>query len=149
MPPEKVPVAIRRVVAARAAGYCEYCRYPEQFATESFTVEHITPRAAGGANTLDNLDWSCFGCNSFKHAKTQGTDPQTGAQVPLFHPRQQQWDEHFDWTEDKCQIVGKTSCGRATVEALRFNRVALMNLRGVLAQVGLHPPDPSAFDHPS
>lgn len=44
MPPEKVPIGIRRVVVARAGGYCEYCRCLERFATESFTVEHIIPR---------------------------------------------------------------------------------------------------------
>jgi len=40
---EKTPQSIRRIVAARARGYCEYCRCSEDFATESFTVEHIKP----------------------------------------------------------------------------------------------------------
>ncbi|MEK7787389.1 MAG: HNH endonuclease [Chloroflexota bacterium] len=41
-----------------------------QFATQSFTVEHIKPRAAGGETTLDNLAWACFGCNGHKQART-------------------------------------------------------------------------------
>ena len=142
MPPEKVSIGIRRVVAARAGGYCEYCRCLERFATESFTVEHIIPRVAGGGNMLENLAWSCFGCNSFKHTKTQGTDLETGETVALYNPRQQVWEEHFSWSEDLREVVGKTACGRVTVAALRVNREGLMNLRGVLGGVGLHPPTP-------
>ncbi len=69
MPSERVPDAIRRIVAARAQDYCEYCRCPGRFATESFTVEHTKPRIAGGETTLENLAWSCFGCNSHKLLK--------------------------------------------------------------------------------
>lgn len=140
MPAEKVPIGLRRVVAARADGYCEYCRSLERFATESFTVDHVIPRAAGGENTLENLAWSCFGCNSFKHTKTQGTDLETGETVALYNPRQQVWEEHFGWSDHLREVVGLTACGRITVEALRFNRMGLMNLRGVLAKSGLHPP---------
>ncbi len=49
---ERVPESIRRVVAARGRGYCEYCRSPAKFATESFTVEHIKPRKAGGETII-------------------------------------------------------------------------------------------------
>jgi hypothetical protein len=35
---EKTPQSIRRIVAARARGYCEYCRFSDDFATESLTV---------------------------------------------------------------------------------------------------------------
>ncbi|MEC4881018.1 MAG: hypothetical protein SAL70_06660 [Scytonema sp. PMC 1070.18] len=38
---KRTPESMRRVVAARARGYCEYCRCWERFATESFTVEHM------------------------------------------------------------------------------------------------------------
>ncbi|MEK7328002.1 MAG: HNH endonuclease signature motif containing protein [Chloroflexota bacterium] len=58
------------MVAARARDYCEYCQSLAQFATQSFTVEHIKPRAAGGETTLDNLAWACFGCNGHKQART-------------------------------------------------------------------------------
>jgi 5-methylcytosine-specific restriction endonuclease McrA len=84
---EKTPQSIRRIVAARARGYCEYCRCSEDFATESFTVEHIKPRQAGGETVFENLAWSCFGCHGHKHTKTQTTDPETGESSPLYHPR--------------------------------------------------------------
>lgn len=141
MPSERVPNAIRRIVAARARNYCEYCRCPGQFATESFTVEHTKPRQAGGETTLENLAWSCFGCNSHKHTKTHGTDLETGQQEPLYNPRQQSWNEHFSWSNDFTQVIGKTPCGRTTVEALRLNRAGVVNLRRLLVMARLHPPE--------
>jgi hypothetical protein len=140
MSTDRVSAALRRIVAARANGYCEYCQCPENFATESFTVEHINPRQAGGATVLENLAWSCFGCNGHKHAKTQGIDPETSLPSPLFHPRQQTWIDHFGWNNDFSQILGKTPCGRATVAALHLNRTGITNLRRLLASAGLHSP---------
>lgn len=141
MPSERVTEALRRIVAARGQNYCEYCRCSGEFATESFTVEHIKPRRAGGETTLENLAWSCFGCNSHKHTKTYGTDPTTGQQEPLFNPRQQSWNEHFTWSSDFTEVIGKTPCGRATVEVLRLNRPGVVNLRRLLFMAGLHPPE--------
>jgi hypothetical protein len=140
MPAERVPAALRRVVAARAGRHCEYCHSPEEFATQSFTIEHILPRDRGGATTLDNLAWSCFGCNSHKSTRTQATDPEAGELSPFFNPRQQQWREHFEWGANATHILGRNVCGRATLLALRLNRPGLVNLRRVLAGAALHPP---------
>lgn len=138
---ERTPESMRRIASARARGYCEYCRCSEQFATESFTVEHIKPRQAGGETVLENLAWSCFGCNAHKHAKTQALDPETGEKIALYNPRQQVWSEHFSWSDDFTQAIGKTPCGRATVEALRLNRSGVVNLRRLLRNANLHPPE--------
>ncbi len=137
----RTPESIRRIVAVRARGYCEYCRCSEQFATESFTVEHVKPRHAGGETIIENLAWSCFGCNGYKHAKTKAIDLETGKKVPLYNPRQENWSDHFDWSDDFTQVVGKTPSGRATVEALRLNRTGVVNLRRLLSSVNLHPPE--------
>lgn len=139
--PERTPESMRRIVAARARGYCEYCRCSEQFATQSFTVEHIKPRLVGGETVLENLAWSCFGCNGHKHTKIQATDPETGEKIALYNPRQQSWREHFSWSDDFTEVIGKTACGRATVEALRLNRFGVVNLRRLLRSVNLHPPE--------
>jgi HNH endonuclease len=138
---ERTPESMRRIVAARARGYCEYCRCSEQFATEGFTVEHIKPRQAGGETILENLAWSCFGCNSYKHAKVQGTDPETGEKIALYNPRRQAWSEHFEWDDDFTRVLGKTPYGRATVEALHLNRFGVVNLRRLLFAANLHPPE--------
>ncbi|QLE59685.1 HNH endonuclease [Nostoc sp. TCL26-01] len=142
MPPEfeRVSARLRRTVANRAKNFCEYCRCPEEFSPDSFTVEHIKPRQAGGKTSAENLAWSCFGCNGRKYTKTSHCDPETQQEVALFHPRQQMWSEHFSWNDDFTQVIGKTSWGRATVEALQLNRVGVVNLRRLLTSAGLHPP---------
>ena len=142
MPPdsERVPSNLRREVAQRAQGLCEYCLCPEAFSPDSFTVDHIQPRQIGGPTTLDNLAWACFGCNGRKFTKTASVDPLTGKAAPLFNPRQQNWDEHFAWSEDATQLTGQTPVGRATIEALSLNRQGVVNLRRLLASAGLHPP---------
>ncbi|ODH01314.1 HNH endonuclease [Nostoc sp. 'Peltigera membranacea cyanobiont' 213] len=137
---ERVSAAMRRTVASRAKNLCEYCRCPEEFSPDSFTIEHIKPRQAGGETIVENLAWSCYGCNGRKHTKTSHCDPETKLEVGLFHPRQQLWSEHFSWNDDFTQVIGKTSCGRATVSALQLNRVGVVNLRRLLTSAGLHPP---------
>lgn len=138
---KRVPPAVRDFVATRANGRCEYCQCPEAYAIHSFTIEHIFPRQLGGNNSLDNLAWACSGCNSIKHTKTKGIDPQTGQTAKLFHPRQQQWQKHFSWSQDFTKVMGKTKCGRATVETLQLNRRGVANLRRLLVTEGCHPPD--------
>jgi len=140
MSSDHVPIALRRVVAARARDYCEYCQTPADFSTQSFTVEHIRPRVQGGSTTLDNLAWACFGCNSYKHTQTQALDSESNEIVALYNPRTQSWNEHFAWSEDHLMVTGKTACGRATILALNLNRSGLVNLRRILKLAGLHPP---------
>jgi 5-methylcytosine-specific restriction endonuclease McrA len=87
-------------------------------------VDHIIPEAAGGPIEEGNLWLFCSKCNDHKSKKTHATDPQTGETVPLFNPQQQNWKEHFEWSETGDTISGKTAIGRATVEALQLNRSA-------------------------
>ena len=89
---------------------------------------------------MDNLALACQGCNGHKHTKTEGNDPVTAEVVPLYNPRQNNWDEHFCWNDDFTLIVGVSSIGRATVETLQLNRENLVNLRQVLYAMGEHPP---------
>ena len=144
MPDERVTAEQRRTVADRAQGCCEYCRSQARFATQAFSVEHIVPRDKGGATALDNLALSCQGCNGHKYNKTEGRDPVSRQFVPLYHPRQEQWRDHFVRSHDCTLIVGLTPTGRATVEELRLNREGLVNLRRVLYAMGEHPPKESA-----
>ncbi len=44
---------------------CVYCQ--EQFAPEDLTMDHITPFAKQGSNTVQNVVPSCGPCNSRKH----------------------------------------------------------------------------------
>lgn len=91
-------------------------------------------------SNLANLAWACQGCNSHKYDKVEAVDPVTTRIVPLFHPRVDDWQQHFVWSGDYRLIVGLTAIGRATVAALQMNRRPLVNLRGVLVAAGEHPP---------
>lgn len=124
----------------RAFGCCEYCQIRSNYAPSSFPGDHINPSSKGGKNELDNLAYSCNGCNWYKGDKTQGVDPETGQLVNLFNPRKHAWVEHFSWVENELQIIGLTPIGRATINALKLNRPNLINLRFALAAIGVHPP---------
>lgn len=135
-----IPVSTRRAVVERAQGRCEYCQSRADYTTESFAVEHIIPESRGGTSTLENLAFSCSGCNGHKHDKTDAPDSLARNIVPLFNPRTQVWLEHFCWSDDSTQITGLTPTGRATAEALQMNRPGLVNMRHALHAIGKHPP---------
>lgn len=60
----------------------------------------------------------------------------TGAVVPLFHPRRDVWAEHFAWDDEGMVIDGLTPTGRATVAALRMNRLPIVRLRRLWVKIG-------------
>lgn len=129
----------KQLVIERAQWRCEYCLCPSSVAPFTFHVDHIIPHSRGGGIELDNLALAC-GCNNFKGDRIQARDPQTNQIVSLFHPRQQQWSEHFAWSEDGLELIGLTPTGHATVAALRMNRKELVKLRRLLLASGEHPP---------
>ena len=119
---ENVSPELRMGVFERVSGCCEYCRSQAHYAMQSFSIEHIVPRSRGGDTVEDNLALACQGCNNHKYTKSDGHDPISGKTVLLFHPRKQQWNEHFTWNFDFTLIIGITPAGRATVEELNLNR---------------------------
>jgi hypothetical protein len=140
MSSEYVPVALKKLVFDRAKGMCEYCRSLAKFAIDPLVMDHIQPVSRGGQTIAENLALSCQTCNNCKYTKTEAPDPVTGQAVPLFHPRQMVWQEHFTWNEDATQMLGITPTGRATIALLQTNREGVMNMRRVLGIMGDHPP---------
>ncbi len=140
MPKGRVSEQDKRVVAARAGGCCEYCRSQARFSSDSFSIEHIVPRARGGASDPTNLALSCQGCNNRKFTATDAIDPSTGELTPLYNPREHRWSEHFAWNDDFTALIGLTPTGRATIVKLVLNRAAVVNLRRVLREADEHPP---------
>jgi hypothetical protein len=130
----------KQAVAERASYCCEYCLSQLSYSPDPFSVDHIIPRTSGGSNHLDNLAYACLGCNSRKFTSTTAIDPVTGQIVALYHPRQQQWNEHFTWNEDLSRIIALTPTGRATLERLQLNREGVVNLRQLLIKIDKHPP---------
>lgn len=140
MPRLHVSAQLRREVIARARSLCEYCFSPVSHAVSSFAIEHIIPVDKGGETSSHNLALSCQGCNSHKYIKTEANDPLTKQTVPLFHPRRQNWPEHFARNRDFTLIVGLTPTGRVSILALQLNRLGVVNLRRLLYGAGKHPP---------
>jgi 5-methylcytosine-specific restriction endonuclease McrA len=102
--------ATRSMVRQRSGNRCEYCGIlQEQMSAAAFHVDHIIPKQHGGSDDPSNLALACYHCNLRKGPNLTGIDPDTGALVSLFHPRQERWDAHFAFRETL--IVGLTPYG--------------------------------------
>ena len=64
---------------------------------------------------------------------------QTGTRIRLFHPRLDDWNEHFSW--DGPRLTGLTAIGRATIEALKLNRELVIAIRREELLQGRFPSD--------
>lgn len=123
---------LEREVRRTAAFRCEYCHLPEQFSRLSFSLDHIIARQHGGANDPANLALCCGYCNRHKGPNIAGVDSATSQVTRLFHPRNDSWEEHFQW--NGAVLIGRTPVGRTTIDVLAVNdrvplsiRLALMN----------------------
>jgi hypothetical protein len=116
-------------------------RSHENYSPQTFSIEHIIPIVLGGSDDFENLAYSCQGCNSFKSSKISALDVLSGKEAALFNPRMDDWFQHFAWDESYKYIIGITPVGRATVSALKLNRFGVVNLREVLIQAKVHPPE--------
>jgi hypothetical protein len=117
----------RQRVRQRAAGRCEYCRLRQEQEPLPFHVEHVTPRQHGGKDALENLALACHHCNLHKGPNLSGLDPLTAELTRLFHPRLDDWNEHFSRRGGR--IVGLSPVGRTTVHLLRVNAPGRLQLR--------------------
>lgn len=138
--------AVRQQVIATARQCCEYCQTQQQLIGMPLVIDHIYPQALGGSSTLSNLAASCYRCNQFKGAKTDGIDPLFNQAARLFHPRKQTWADHFIWADGGIQISGSTSVGRVTVDALKLNNPHIVEARKIWVSEGWHPPDLERYD---
>lgn len=122
--------SLRQLVRQRAGMRCEYCRLHESAYTQrKFGIEHIIARKHGGLTELHNLAWACPHCNECKGPNLTGVDPDHGTVEPLFNPRKQRWEEHFE--EINGFVAGLTAIGRVTVRVLTMNEDPWPALRAV------------------
>lgn len=133
-----IPESLRRQVIERAENRCEYCGLSQQGQEAVFHVDHIHPVSLGGPTELDNLALACVSCSLRKAARVNASDPATGENVALFHPRRDLWNLHFRW--NGCELVGISDAGRATVQALAMNRPIIVSIRREESLHGRHPP---------
>ena len=145
-----VPAAMRRLIRLRAGDCCEYCLAPESLCFHTHQVDHIAAEKHRGETVEQNLALSCVVCNQMKGSDLSSIDPQTGLIVPLFHPRQESWPEHFDLSGPL--IVPLTPEGRVTANPPRSgvyyyynpDRSANANARMSTAQLPLYQPAPGS-----
>lgn len=119
---------IRTLVRERAQNACEYCHlHQDDSPLAALHVEHVIPKVHGGTDDLDNLALACIDCNLHKGTNLAGIDPQTNELTELFHPRREEWDEHFEM--QGVYLVGKTAIGRTTIRVLGMNSEDQVALR--------------------
>jgi hypothetical protein len=135
-----ISVELQRLVREKFENRCAYCCSAEALTTTTFEFEHICPLSLGGETRIENLCLSCPSCNRFKGNRQRSPDPLTGQDVELFHPYQQQWCEHFICSGNATELIGRSPTGRATIEALKMNRPALVSLRQLWVKFEVHPP---------
>jgi len=135
-----ISIEQRRIVKERAGYCCEYCRVAETDRLSTFHIDHIVAQKHGGTDDTDNLCLACYKCNGYKGSNVAGLDPETDYATKLYHPRQQQWDDHFKINNDGT-LAGHTPEGRVTINILRINDPERVIPRQIALQIGEYPCD--------
>lgn len=130
----RISPVVRAQLRQRAGSRCEYCHKPERVSTYGYHADHIIPLKHGGTSELDNLAWACFECNVSKGENIASYDRTTGKLTPLFHPRTQNWDEHFEFDDEV--LRGKDAIGRVTINILDINHPDQLETRRTLIESG-------------
>src|SRR5438309_173912 len=133
-------VALSRYVWRRARSACEYCLLPQHLDALPCHIDHIIARKHDGPTTAENLALACFHCSLHKGPNIAGIDPHTRKLTRLFNPREDRWNDHFEWNGPL--LVGLTAEGRTTVAVLAINLAPRMAHRRSLIDEGLFPEGP-------
>jgi hypothetical protein len=80
------------------------------------------------------LALACPDCNANKGPNLTAIDPDTDLVVPLFNPRTDFWENHFDWLN--AQLISGTSIDRATIRLLKMNEEERVVMREELRRRG-------------
>ncbi|NJO77718.1 MAG: HNH endonuclease [Cyanobacteria bacterium RM1_2_2] len=125
------------MIAQRANHRCEYCQAPEVVFNFPFEVEHIIPISKQGATHEANLALACRSCNLRKGNRISGVGVGFDTEVRFFHPRQDQWNEHFQVDVESGQMIGITLIGAVTVAYLEMNSPTQVTARQLWIRLGL------------
>lgn len=129
--------ALRRQVIERAKERCEYCRVHQDDRLFAHEIDHIYAEKHGGETQVDNLCLACSECNRFKSSDICSLDPLTNAIVALYHPRADQWKDHFRVLDGIIEPL--TPNGRVTVRLLYLNKPETIDRRRLLIESGRYP----------
>jgi 5-methylcytosine-specific restriction endonuclease McrA len=129
--------ALRRQVAERAGGKCEYCLTPEWILLAGCEVDHVVSRKHGGITDITNLALACARCNRAKGSDIGSTVSSTGAFCRLFNPRTDRWNDHFSVADQR--LAALTDIADVTIRLLRLNDHDRLLERALLQQIGEFP----------
>lgn len=130
-----ISLTLRRQVYDRAGGCCEYCLIPETTAFAPHEIDHIISQKHGGKTEPENLALSCAICNKHKGSDLSSVDPDSGNIIPLFHPCQDRWLDHFQLSG--AQFVALTPTGHVTIRLLQLNHPDRIEERELLIATGI------------
>jgi hypothetical protein len=128
---------LRRLIAARADGLCEYCLIAEEDTFYGCEADHIVSEKHGGSTDADNLANACVFCNQAKGSDVGSIHWETNEFIRFFNPRTDRWSDHFDLIENR--IEGVTPIGVVTARILAFNSGARLLERETLYGIGRYP----------
>ena len=136
--PDSVGRTLRREIAERAGGKCEYCLTPEWILLAGCEVDHVISRKHGGITDWSNLAFACARCNRAKGSDIGSSVPATGQYCRLFNPRIDRWEDHF--ALEGSRLLARTDIAEATIRILRLNDQDRVAERALLQQIGEYPP---------
>src|SRR5580700_1519329 len=128
---------LRRQVAARADGLCEYCLIQGEDTFYGCQVDHIISEKHGGLTEPGNLAYACLFCNRHKGSDIGSIIGRTGAFSRFYNPRIDRWADHFRL--DDIAITPLTEVGEVTERILGLNRGDRLLERQALRGVGRYP----------
>jgi hypothetical protein len=132
-----VPASLRKFVKERAKNRCEYCLMPQSASAFEHEPDHIIPSQHDGETKAENLALACLRCNRRKGPNVGSFDPETGALVSFYNPRNQKWKDHFRL--EGAIIQPLTPEARVTVKILKLNDEQRVEERERLIALGLYP----------
>lgn len=133
-----VSAELRRLIATRAEGLCEYCLIHEVDTFVGCQVDHIISEKHGGLTIEANLAFACAFCNRYKGTDIGSISQDTGEFLRFYNPRVDRWPEHFRL--DGLRIEARTPVGEVTVRILAFNTLERVLEREQLSRAGRYPP---------
>lgn len=119
---ERISQSMRRAIAERAQGCCEYCGMPDDVPTLAHEPDHIIATHRDSARRPNLTGQSrvyLLSLQQVQRPNLTSIGPDTSQITRLFSPRTDVWREHFRW--DGAIIIPVTAIGRATVTLLRCN----------------------------
>jgi hypothetical protein len=133
-----VSADLRRLVALRASGLCEYCLIHEDDTYLGCQVDHVISEKHGGPTEAANLAYACALCNRAKGSDIGSIASSTGELTRLFNPRTDRWADHFVLMRSIIQPL--SPIGEATTRTLAMNDAERVLERESLRRTGRYPP---------